>query len=169
FVDESIGGASLAALKAGTVVATLEIDPITTSLIQSGNVSMTYDMRTSPVTEIPAPALVGMSSYIGSNPKVVNAVIKSLLEAAQYIHSNEAGTLSLLTSNNVYPGTSNSIMQSMYTTYLPVMPVNGTAPISKYHNAWDTDLLAGIVNSTTSFQTAYDQTVVNSYITQNGG
>jgi len=169
FVDESIGGASLAALKAGTVVATLEIDPITTTLIQAGNVTMTYDMRTNPVTEIPAPALVGMSSYVNANPNIVSAVVKSLLEAAQYIHSNETGTLNLLTSNNVYSGTPTSIMQSMYTLYLPVMPINGTAPVSKYHNAWDTDLLAGIVNSTSSFQTAYDQTVNNSFITQNGG
>jgi len=169
FVDESIGGASLAALKAGTVVATLEIDPITTSLIQSGNVSMTFDMRTFSATEIPAPALVGMSSYISANPAVVNAVIKSLLEADQYIHSNQAGTVNLMVSNSVYSGVSSSILQSMYTEYLPVMPVNGTAPLSKYHNAWDTDLLAGVVNSTSSFQTAYDQTVVNTYITQNGG
>jgi hypothetical protein len=49
------------------------------------------------------------------------------------------------------------------------MPINGTAPISKYQNAWDTDILAGVVNSTSSFQTAYDQTVNNSFITQNGG
>lgn len=167
FVDVQIGGASEAALKAGTVVATLEIDPITTALIQAGNVTMTYDMRNNPVTEIPAPALVGLSSYVNANPKVVNEVIKSLLEADQFMHSNETGALAVATQ--AYQGVSMTILESMYTTYMPVMPVNGTAPVAKYHNAWDMDLLAGTVNATSNFQTAYGQTVNNTYIADNSG
>jgi len=167
FVDEQIGGASEAALASGAVVATLEIDPITTALIQGGNVTMTFDMRNNPVTEIPAPALVGLSSYINANPTVVNEVIKSLIEANQFIHTNETGALAAAVQ--AYQGVSMTILKSMYTTYMPVMPINGTAPISKYHNAWDMDLLAGTVNSSESFQTAYDQTVINTYIANNGG
>lgn len=167
FAYVGLGGSAEAALKAGTVVATLQIDPITTALLQAGNVSITYDMRNSPVTEIPAPLLVGLSGYIKDNPTIVQNVVKSLLEADQFIHSNESGTVQV--ALKTYQGVSQAVLQSMYTTYLPVIPINGTAPLRAYRAAWNLDLIGGIVNSTQSFQAAYNATVTTKYITQAGG
>lgn len=164
FVSVGLGGSAEAALKAGTVVSTMQIDPITTSLLLAGNASITFDMRNSTVAEIPAPTLVGLTGYINNNPTIVKAVVKSLLQADQFIHNNKAGTIQV--ALKTYQGLSQTVLNSMYDTYLPTFPINGTAPLYTYQNAWNMDVIGGIVNSTQSFQTAYTSTVSTSWITQ---
>jgi len=164
FVYVGIGGSAYAAVKAGTVVAALQSTPFAIEQLEDGNASQVFNMASYPVADFAAPLLDGLSGYMAANPGIVHAMVKSLLEAAQYVHSNEAGTLALC--SKIYQGVPAAALQTMYTNNVPMMPANGTAPLTAFKAAWALDLEGNVVNSTTSFTKLYQATVNDTYITQ---
>lgn len=159
FVYVGLGAGALAALQANNAQAVLQFTDEAIQLVNTGNYSMVYDLTTDPSLVYPA-NVNALSSYISSNPAAVKGVVKSFIEANQFIHNNQNASLQIL--EGLFPSYPKSSMQNLFQSYLNYWPSTGVAPLSAFNHDWSYNVIGSVVNAT-QFSQVYNATVNYQY------